>query len=914
MDRFLRLQRAVCDSGMLPVGNASDLENSAFSGFEVTLSPAMCSPPPQPVGASSFLTGSTGSTPEGVEGPVERREEVSLTSERGMMGSLPMETPRIVGRGTEDQSVTHEQSSERFEIPKTLVEKPKEVTLDALWDLVSNLGQTFLKQMEEINNSSEFLPNLTLGFHLYDSYNHPLLILKAAMNIFSQMDTPVINYNCKTSGTLAAIIEGFPAEASSQISNVLSIYHYPQISYTTQNPFMSDVVKFPYLYRTMPSILNLSTGIVKLLKHFNWTWVGIVAPDDDSSLRFVQVLKERIEENGACIEFIEIFSHSRALPKERTDKIHETIHKSSTSVIIGHFNTEGTWSLLGDKIILQIPGKMWITITEFDFHLSYLVEFSYKNNTLLFRGVKKNIPSFLKFIREVKPIVFPKVRLIKDWWNGLCDNQCPQSIRRSCSTDEDPSKIFLHCDNTQFANSYGIYNAVYALAHALKDMLFSDSGKTTMWNGEHLRLSDYLPWKLHRYLKNVNFKNTLGEQILFDENGDLPIDYRIINLIFLPNGTVKHETVGSYKPSAPPGEDFTIDEKVIVWEAAFTQTPPQSRCAPICSPGYRKLPREGKPICCYDCIPCPLGEISSQSDMDNCIRCPEDQWPNEKGDVCVPKIISFLSFEESLGIVLMLISIFFLLITAVILGIFIKYQDTPIVRSNNRNLSYILLVSLMLCFLCSLIFIGRPEKMTCILRQTAFGITFSISLSSVLAKTITVVMAFQTTKPGSKLRKWMGSRVSYSIVLSCSLLQVLLCLVWLGTAPPFPYRNMQAEDGTIQIECNEGSTIAFYCVLGYLGFLAGISFIVAFLARNLPDSFNEAKHITFSMLVFCSVWVSFIPTHLSTRGKYMVAVEIFAILASSAGILGCIFIPKCYIILLRPDRNNRKYITKNKLT
>ncbi|XP_030050662.1 vomeronasal type-2 receptor 26-like [Microcaecilia unicolor] len=661
----------------------------------------------------------------------------------------------------------------------------------------------------------------------------------------------------------------------------------------------------------MTSILNIITGIVKLLKHFNWTWVGIIAPDDDSSLRFVQILKEGIEQNGACIEFIEIFSHIYAFSQKRYGKINETIRKSSTNVIIGHFNTENTWSVFGEINILEIPGKVWITTTDIDFQLIYPVELSLKNNTLVFTGVKKHIPSFLNFIREVNPIMFPNDNVTTYWWIGLCDNKCSQSIKKACSTDEYRYYIFP-CIYTHFANSYNIYNAVYALAHALKDMLFSGSGKTTMWNGDHRRLSDYLPWKLHHYLKNVHFKNILGEEISFDGNGDLPIDYSIINLIFLPNGTVKYEIVGSYKPYASSGEDFTINEKIIVWEAAFTKTPPQSICTQSCSPGYRKLPREGKPVCCYDCISCPDGEISNQTDMDNCMRCPEDQWPNENRDVCVPKIISFFSYEEPLGIVLMLISIFFFLITAVILGIFINYRETPIVRSNNRSLSYILLVSLMLCFLCSLIFIGHPEKVTCILRQTAFGITFTISLSSVLAKTITVVMAFQTTKPGSKLRKWMGSRVSYSIVLSCSLLQVLFCLVWLGTAPPFPHRNMQTEDGTIRIECNEGSTIAFYCVLGYLGFLAGISFIVAFLARNLPDSFNEAKYITFSMLVFCSVWVSFIPTYLSTRGKYMVAVEIFAILASSAGILGCIFIPKCYIILLRPDKNNRKYITKHK--
>ncbi|XP_077774161.1 vomeronasal type-2 receptor 26-like [Podarcis muralis] len=684
-------------------------------------------------------------------------------------------------------------------------------------------------------------------------------------------------------------------------------------------------------------------GIIQLLLHFRWKWVGLITPANEAGEQFLKTIEPMLFKNGICSAFTErteyylqfsgkIFDmvdqsklFSQAFIKSKANAV--VIYGESTSIIwlTAVFTARNMIQLILHQSVRKEPeGKVWITAAQIDF-ISNVPRKLMDPNIQVLQGAisitihSKEIQDFSDFLQGVKPSWADADGFIKDFWQQafvctLSNATAMAGILGTCTGEELleslPAPVF---EMSMTGHSYSIYNAVCALAHALHIRCSSEAICKRLKGGNRLFLQNVEPWQLHSFLHRISFNNSVGDEITLNEHGELAGGFDITNLVTFPNNSYVRVKVGKLDPQAPPGKELTLNGDGIQWHRVFTQVPPVSLCNANCLPGYEKKKKEGKKFCCYACDPCPHGMFSNEKELETCARCPPDQYPNEEQNECIPKKPNVLGFGETLAIISTFSALLFSLITAMVLGIFIKHRNTAIVKANNRSLTYILLISLLLCFLCSLMFIGMPNKATCPLRQTAFGIVFSVALSSILAKTISVVLAFMATKPDSTIRKWVGRKLAYSIVLSCSVIQVGICAFWLATSAPFPDVDMHSSSEEIIFLCNEGSVLMFYCVLGYMGFLAIISFTVAFLARKLPDSFNEAKFITFSMLVFCSVWFSFIPTYLSTRGKYMVAVEIFSILVSSAGLLGCIFSPKCYIIVVRPELNNREQLIRRKM-
>uniref|UniRef100_A0A1B8YAN4 G-protein coupled receptors family 3 profile domain-containing protein n=1 Tax=Xenopus tropicalis TaxID=8364 RepID=A0A1B8YAN4_XENTR len=704
----------------------------------------------------------------------------------------------------------------------------------------------------EINKDPEILPNVTLGYRIYDS--------------------------CASG-----------------------------ISYGSADSIFNNRLEFPSFYQMNPNELSEIDAIMSLIGHFGWKWVGLIVSNDDTGHRARERLEKAMSKDGVCLAFL-----IRLIDRVKTDltnmgKIRETIYRSTAKVII---------LFLGLQYIIHINDifdpntvhkKIWIassSVSHID-ELQYFDVFKSFNGTLALSFQQGEIPGFKQFFYSLNPYTYQRDDLFTEMSRKIfhCTvseiNNIPFPKCTGNETFDDTVLEFYETFNYRIA--YGVYTAVYTMAHTLHELYGTMTRSPKSAESLHMYFKQ---WQLNALMPHVKFRTSSGDEISFKDNGDQPARYDILKCYFLKKGRIKRIKVGSFDASKSDGDQLFINNSTNLWGPYFSEFV-HSRCSEPCKPGFRKAKVEGKPSCCYTCVLCADGEMSNITDAQSCMKCSKYEKSNSERNICIPRNINYLSYGDQLGSTLSSISIMFSITCPVILRIFIKYRETPIVRANNRYLSCLLLISLMLCFLCTLLFIGRPTQICCLLRQVTFGIVFTISVSSVLAKTLTVIIAFNATKPESKLKKYVGTQLAIILVTVCSFVEIVISAVWLASNPPFPEDDTLSDPENMILLCNEGSDFFFFCIIGYMGTLALLSFIAAFLAKDFPDRFNEAKNITFSMLGFCSVWGAFVPAYLSSKGSRMVAVEIFAILSSSAGLWGCIFIPKCYIIFLRPELNTK---------
>ena len=407
----------------------------------------------------------------------------------------------------------------------------------------------------------------------------------------------------------------------------------------------------------------------------------------------------------------------------------------------------------------------------------------------------------------------------------------------------------------------------------------------------------------------MNF-TTETSNVFFDENGDSLATYSIMNYRVDKDTGGRVETVGNWE-----AQRLNLNLSAIVWNDGVTGRIPRSVCSETCKPGYRQTEEIN---CCWQCIKCSQDTVSSVYGAMHCTKCPVDHISNEERTKCLPVPLERIHWDDPVGIIITLIACLGVFVTALVGGVFIWKNNTPIVKASNRELSYLFLFSIAMTYLWALINLAELNAIICPVSEAWLYIFYTISVVVLGVKTKRVVHLFEHRAPRSALTKagFIEKRKHILIIVGIVGLDVFVLIIWFLLDPPHPEIDKSVRT-SYYLGCKITSTLAgSFCRYLLVSILVTMSFVCvyfAFKSRKLPHNFNEGKFIAFALYVLVISWLTFYPVALTIRGKYTVVISGSSSIISATGLLVCIFVPKMYIILLHPEKNTVLY-TKSQIS
>ncbi|XP_053183626.1 G-protein coupled receptor family C group 6 member A [Scomber japonicus] len=745
----------------------------------------------------------------------------------------------------------------------------------------------------EIMNKSPLLAalDITLGYQIQDSCADVSTSLRATA-YFTQRTCCHTQSNTSTCGQpVMAVIGSSYSEVSIAIARELTLNMIPQISYSSTAVTLSDKSRFPAFMRTIPNDEHQTAAMVTLIKSNDWNWVGIITTDGDYGRSALDNFVSQALEKGICVAFRSVLPQSETNPVEDISRTARTILDNPNVKVIVSFTKPSHMKHLYQELRNQTLTKgknleslkrVWVASDSWSSSgvvlgnltmedIGHIVGFTFKSG---------NMSSFCEYLS----------RLEAARHNYTGNNSFLREFYNQGSNSVKTTTEHLHADTI-----YSVEMAVSAIAQAVASICKRRNCKTP---------GTVQPWEVVKVLREQEFKLE-GKRYKFDKRGDINLGYDMKMWRSHEGNITVYNVVAEYHPDK---KNFTF-----INHNTSEQLPElkkvTSKCSKSCNLGQSKKTAEGQHTCCYQCINCTKNHYSNETDMDQCLSCDTNrEWSPEGSSSCLPKTLLFFHWEDGFAVVLLMFSAIGILLTLLVSALFLRHDDTPVVKAAGGPLSQVILFSLVVSFISAMLFVGRPSGFRCKARQVLFGMSFTLCVSCILVKTLKILLAFQFNPEQQEVLRRIYQ--PFVIVTVCVAIQAAICICWLVLKSPF--NNTEKLATTLLVYCHEGSYLAFGVMLGYIAVLAFVCFICAFKGRKLPQQYNEARFITFSMLLYLISWLLFIPVYVTTSGVYLPAVEMVIILISNYGILSCHFFTKCYIIIFK-KKQNTKSVFRRKL-
>ncbi|XP_035595569.1 taste receptor type 1 member 1 [Oncorhynchus keta] len=734
--------------------------------------------------------------------------------------------------------------------------------------------------VQEINNSSLILPNVSLGYEIFDhcsdKFNFQAILNMISRNGSIQVLRCVNEYLSK----VIAVAGPFRSMESMTVAPMFAMNLIPMVNYGSSSSVLSDKWKYPSFLRTTASNKDLIHLIILIIQHFNWNWVAFVSSGDENSQNGLQLFKSKLKDTKICLAYAKELN-------EMSDhyEILQQLEGLSIEVIIVFAGQSSAVALIKSAIKHNIHNKVWIAGDSW----------SLNKNLPRLSGIKA-IGTIIGITETVMPLPGFKdfVYLSQTQRNNrpsTCE-QTPsrQTCNQACDLCSDVSPEEIIGENPSY--SFATYSAIYAMAHALHNLLLCDikgcSDNVTVY-----------PFMLLRELKRSNF-TILNRHIEFDSNGDpTSTSYAIV----FWNQSGQAEKVGSYETDPTLDVPFSINNTQIHW---YADQVPVARCSPECSEGFAKK-IDGLHQCCFQCNVCPgMTYVNYTDDPYSCIDCRKTEWSKPGSTFCTQRSVEYILFTDPIAITLMFSTGVLLALTLAIVILFALNYDKPVVKSAGGPMCFLLLGCLSVSSISVFFFFGKPTVTNCALRYFLFLLFYTVCLGCFAVRSFQIVCIFKMATKFPKIHSWwVKHNGQWWLIAIVFVLQLLLLTTVFTASPPTPVSDMTSYRDQIILKCAMTRTVIMFLLLTIV--LASLCFIFSYMGKDLPKNYNESKAITLYLLFLILTWITFCTASILYHGKYLQLFNAMSVLSSSYSILFCYFLPKCYIIIFQPQKNTQQH-------
>jgi ABC-type branched-subunit amino acid transport system substrate-binding protein len=618
---------------------------------------------------------------------------------------------------------------------------------------VTSLGLVMLAEampfaIKEINARNDILPNIKLGYAIFDSCFSDRNTLAQTLYMVPDKNpkSECTTYKETCSNPYFDVVGVIGPQISAGAvlqSHLLSFFHIPQISAYATTDVLSVKDRHPYFLRTVPPDKWQIIALVELIRHFNWTYISAVRQMGSYGDGIEQV-KEMVEAHRVCFAVIKQISKASS-QSELDDIVTALVSKKRARVIIFYCLFEQALAVmeamnkrgvLGDFVIVGSDG------------LGMLVQDTkHSKNANLTHGLlvvtqySNSVPKFDNYFKQLTSTADIKGSIIlEQFWE----------YKFNCSMTGGTNKC---SDGLRLSENHGFFSyrpasmvidAVYSFAYALHALIQAECATATPATVRECIKGK----KLLECLKNVSFDGTLG-MVQFDKNGDIRGKYEVRNVYF-DNGHFDSRRVAELDTAT---ETLSVNEKLIQWHPAFSDFVagsdriPESVCSKPCSPGQQRIQESVK--CCWTCRPCRAGEITNSSET-QCIPCEIYKWPDEYFRMCIDIEPDYIRWTSSLAIIMSIIAMLGIISCLVVMVIFYRIRADKLIKASSIELMYLILAGVTLGLVVVFTFLAKPSIPVCYAQHFGFNITFTITYCPLLAKTRRIYAIFELGRKSKK--------------------------------------------------------------------------------------------------------------------------------------------------------------------